>query len=144
MKSRAAVAFKAAAGAFEGLPVALLEMLRSWQKKIGDNEHDVVCPSVRGKPMQSSALLQRGLHPALLRAGIRIVRFHDLRHSFASNLLESGVDIITVSKALGHANVQITLTTYAHAVPKARHGASDKMAALLGRSGNKMETDKVA
>lgn len=115
------------------LPAALLEMLKFSQKKIGDNEHDVVCPSVRGKPMQASALLQRGLHPALQRAGIRIVRFHDLRHSFASNLLESGVDVVTVSKALGHANVQITLTIYAHAVPKARYGASDKMAALLAK-----------
>ena len=50
------------------------------------------------------------------------MRFHDLRHSFASNLLEAGVNIVTVSKALGHANVQITLTIYAHAVPKTRQG----------------------
>jgi integrase len=62
-----------------------------------------------------------------------------VRHSFASNLLEAGVDVITVSKALGHANVHITLTTYAHAVPKARHGAADAMARLMRGRGNKME-----
>jgi hypothetical protein len=38
---------------------------------------------------------------------------------------------VTVSKALGHANVQITLMTYAHAIPKPRQGAADRMAALL-------------
>jgi site-specific recombinase XerD len=46
--------------------------------------------------MQSSDLLRTGLHPALRRAGIRQMRFHDLRHSFASNLLASGVDVVTV------------------------------------------------
>jgi integrase len=40
--------------------------------------------------MQNSDLLRTGLHPALRRAGIRQVRFHDLRHCFASNLLAGG------------------------------------------------------
>ncbi len=127
------------------LPPMLLSMLKAWRVRVQNaetNPLDLVCPSVRGLPMQASALLQRGLHGALRRAGIRQVRYHDLRHSFASNLLAAGVDVVTVSKALGHANVHITLTTYAHAVPKARHGASDRMAALMGQSGNKMETSR--
>src|SRR5215467_189497 len=74
------------------------------------------CPNANGRPMQSSDLLRTGLHPALRRAGIRQVPCHDLRHSFASNLLAAGVDVVTVSKALGHANVHITLVTYAHAI----------------------------
>jgi integrase len=72
-----------------------------------------------------------GFYPALRRAGIRRVRFHDLRHSFASNLLATGWDVVTVSKLLGHANPQITLTIYAHALPKPRHGAADALAKLL-------------
>jgi hypothetical protein len=51
-----------------------------------------------------------------------------------------GTDIVTVSKALGHANVHITLTTYAHAIPRERQGAGDALARLMGQSGNKMET----
>jgi hypothetical protein len=43
-------------------------------------------------------------------------------------------------QALGHANVQITLTTYAHAIPRERQGAGDALARLMGQSGNKMET----
>jgi hypothetical protein len=64
--------------------------------------------------------------------GIRQVRFHDLRHSFASNLLAEGVDVVTVSKAL--------VVTYAHAIPKARQGAGDAFARLMVQTGNKMET----
>jgi integrase len=45
-----------------------------------------------------------------------------------------------VSKALGHTNVHITLTTYAHAIPRERQGAGDALARLMGQSGNKMET----
>jgi hypothetical protein len=108
------------------------------------SEHDLVFPDAKGRPMQSSDLLRTGLHAALRRAKLRQVRFHDLRHSFASNLLGAGTDIVTVSKALGHANVHITLTTYAHAIPRERQGAGDALARLMGQSGNqsgnKMET----
>jgi len=122
------------------LPAELVAMLKRWKLACPKGEHDLVCPAKSGKPMQGSALLQQGFLPALRRAGIRRVRFHDLRHSFASNLLAAGVDVVTVSKALGHSNVHITLTTYAHAVPKARHGAADKMAALMSQTGNNLET----
>jgi integrase len=126
------------------LPAPLISELKRWRPLCSKSEHDLVCPSVTGLPMQASALLQRGFYPALERAGIRRVRYHDLRHSWASNLLEAGVDIATVSKALGHANVYITLKTYAHAIPKPRHGASDRMAALMKettQSGYKMGTE---
>lgn len=124
------------------LPADLLAMLKRWRLACPklDGGHDLVCPSKSGKPMHASALLTQGFHPALRRAGIRKVRFHDLRHSWASNLLAAGVDVVTVSKALGHATVHVTLTTYAHAVPKARHGAGDRMATLLSQSGNNLET----
>jgi len=92
--------------------------------------------------MQNSALLTRGLHPALRRAGIRQVRFHDLRHSYASVQLAKGEPIAAVSKALGHANPHITMTTYAHALPEERHGANDRMAALMGYIGNRLLWDR--
>lgn len=50
------------------------------------------------------------------------------------------MDVVTVSKALGHANVHITLKCYAHAIPKQRYGAGDALARLMAQSGNKMDT----
>ena len=86
--------------------------------------------------MQCSDLLRTGLHPALRRAGIRQVRFDDLRHTFATNLIASGLDSVTVSKALGYANVHITLTAYTRAVPKLRYGAGEALAPLMAQNGN--------
>jgi integrase len=122
------------------LPDELVLVLKRWRACCPKGEHDLVCPAADGRPMQSSDLLRTGFHGALRRVGIRQVRFHDLRHSFASNLLAEGVDVVTVSKALGHANVHITLVTYAHAIPKARQGAGDALARLMVQTGNKMET----
>lgn len=51
----------------------------------------------------------------LVRAGISSkFRFHDLRHTHATWLLEAGVNVKVVSERLGHANIRITLDTYAH------------------------------
>ncbi len=123
------------------LPDELVSALKRWKLRCPKGEHDLVFPDAKGRPMQSSDLLRTGLHSALRRAGLRKVRFNDLRHAFASNLLAAGTDIVTVSKALGHANVHITLTTYAHAIPREeRQGAGDALARLMGQSGNKMET----
>ena len=122
------------------LPDDVLAELKRWRLACPKGEHDLVCPAADGKPMQASDLLRTGFLAALRRAGVRKVRFHDLRHAFASNLLGAGIDLVTVSKALGHANVHITLTTYTHAVPRERQGAADAMARLMRESGNKMET----
>jgi hypothetical protein len=54
------------------------------------------------------------------RAGIGHLRFHDLRHSAASLLIELGVPVTTVSEIVSHANSAITLSIYAHSVKGGR------------------------
>lgn len=48
------------------------------------------------------------------RIGMPEITFHGLRHTHASQLIDSGVDIVTISKRLGHANPRVTLAIYAH------------------------------
>jgi integrase len=55
--------------------------------------------------------------PAMTKSGLpkhRQPRLQDLRHTHASRLIDTGIPIVAVSKRLGHSNVSITLSTYAH------------------------------
>jgi integrase len=65
-----------------------------------------------GKPLYQTAL-NRALEKACKKAGIKDFRFHDLRHTFASLLIQSGVDLYTVQKLLGHKDSRMT-QRYAH------------------------------
>jgi integrase len=55
---------------------------------------------------------------ALRKAGLRDIRFHDLRHTYASLLLAQGEPVTYVANQLGHANPGITLKIYSHWIPK--------------------------
>jgi len=57
---------------------------------------------------------------ACRKAGIEGRVFHDLRHTFASSLIAAGVDVVFVSRQLGHASPAVTLNVYAHVYDKAR------------------------
>jgi hypothetical protein len=64
----------------------------------------------------------------LRKSGIKEFRFHDLRHSFASQLVMSGVDLNTVRELLGHKDITMTLR-YSHLAPSHKQRAVD----ILGR-----------
>jgi len=112
--------------------------LRAWRLTCPKGSYDLVFPDFKGKPMGHANLLRRGFFPALRRAGLRKIRFHDLRHSFASLLLASGEDVVRVSRLLGHASPKITLDVYSHALPTGRYATAEKIAAAVFE--NKMET----
>ncbi|MCP3765367.1 tyrosine-type recombinase/integrase [Streptomyces sp. MAR25Y5] len=68
---------------------------------------------------------------ALLRkAGLRRIRFHDLRHSTATLLLEQGVELVVIKELLGHAHIGVTATVYAHVRLRLQRDAID----LLGHA----------
>jgi integrase len=73
---------------------------------------------------------------ACQRAGVSGVTLHDLRHFYASALIASGCDVVTVQRALGHARATTTLNTYAHlwstAEDRTRQAAAGLMTAVLG------------
>jgi integrase len=112
-------------------PVALLE-LKKWRLACPKGELDLCFPNGDGGPMDDRNFRQRFFYPALRRAKLRRVRVHDLRHTCASLLIATGADLAAISRQLGHANVNITLSTYTHWF--ARRTDSDlgaKLAALV-------------
>jgi len=58
-----------------------------WRLACPNSPYDLIFPNLNGQPMSHSNLMTRGFHPALKRAGIRRIRFHDLRHTFASLMI---------------------------------------------------------
>lgn len=78
-------------------------------------------------------MLRAKFYPLLKRAGLPRVRFHNLRHTAATLLLASGVDVKVVGEMLGHSTIAITLAIYYHVRPHKQREAADIMDRLLRR-----------
>jgi integrase len=113
------------------LPDFLVSELREWRLGCPKGPDDLIFPNLEGRPLSHANLLQRGFYPALRRAGLRRIRFHDLRHTFASLLIASGEDVVRVSRLLGHASPNITLNVYSHMLPKEHYGSAERLARLV-------------
>jgi integrase len=85
-----------------------------------------------GEPYNGSHITERHMKPLLRRAGLREIRFHDLRHACASLMLSQGVRVEVVSKMLGHSTPAITLSVYAHLMPGDEEDAVARLDAVLG------------
>lgn len=77
----------------------------------------------------------RHTHEKILKAiGAEHIRFHDLRHTFATLSLKNGVDVKTLSSTLGHYSAGFTLSTYTHATPDMMREAADTMGDVIGKA----------
>ena len=116
--------------AYRTLPLAedTVAVLQQQRNKTGSSPW--VFPSPTGGPISPDSVLHM-LHRVLKRAGLPRVRFHDLRHTFATLALQNGVDIKTVSGMLGHFSAGFTLDTYAHVTTAAQKEAAKTMGKVL-------------
>ena len=104
-----------------------IEVLKQQKAKTNDQ---YVFPSPNGGPISPDSV-NNMLKRVLARAGIPKVRFHDLRHTFATIALQNGVDIKTVSGMLGHFSAGFTLDTYAHVTTAAQKEAAQTIGNIL-------------
>lgn len=115
LSQRLLIVRKSKNGRVRRIPIndRLLETFRSLES--GFARDAFVFPSpLSGKRRYS---LRTAFQAAQKRAGISSLRFHDLRHTFATRLVAAGVDIVTVKELLGHQDISMTLR-YAHASPE--------------------------
>jgi integrase len=80
-----------------------------------------------GQMVDGDNLRRRVFYPALAKAGLRRVRIHDLRHTFASLLLQQGESPAYVKDQMGHHSIQVTVDTYGHLIPGANRQAVDRL-----------------
>ena len=80
---------------------------------------EIVFPSEAGTPLDGRNVYNRYFLPAVEKAGLRHFRIHDLRHTYASLLIQAGASLAYVRDQLGHSSIQVTVDLYGHLVPSA-------------------------
>lgn len=94
-------------------PAMMIELKR-WRLARLKNRSNLVFPNDSGNPMNYSNVVNRYFKPALVKAELPSMRWHDLRHTFASLLIHQGENIKYIQSQLGHSSPTVTLNVYAH------------------------------
>jgi integrase len=92
-----------------------------------------VLPSGAGNPENHGNLLNRGFYPALRRAGLRKIRFHDLRHTYPSLLIANGEHPKRIQALMEHSSTNVTMDVYGHLMPGGGGEVADRLGALVFR-----------
>jgi integrase len=125
------------------LPVSALQALKAHRARQAEQrlpmgaaweDNGLVFCNGLGRPLEPTNLLHRSYKRLLERAGLAHVRFHDLRHTYATLALRDGVPVKVVSETLGHASITLTLDTYSHVLPDMQDDAAARMERLLGKA----------
>jgi len=104
-----------------------LERLAAGERWI---ENDLIFPTIIGTPNEGSNLIRN--FKSLLRASnLPIIRFHDLRHTAATLMLQQGIHPKVVQERLGHSQISLTLDTYSHVLPNMQEEAAEKIDELI-------------
>ncbi len=103
----------------------------------GYQDNGLVCAQPDGQPWSPGALTN-AFRYVVRRAGYPGIRFHDLRHGHASQLLRAGIHPKVVSERLGHSTVGITLDTYSHVLPGLQEEAARRIDTALRAASQKI------
>ncbi|KZE04180.1 Integrase [Bacillus mycoides] len=98
------------------------------KEKVGDKytDLDLVLPSKYGKPLDSRSI-RRSFYNVTEKLGLPRIRFHDLRHTHATLLIQQNVNVKLISERLGHADIGTTLNTYSHVLPDMQRSVAEKL-----------------
>ncbi len=105
----------------------VIEVLKKQKAK---EKGEFVFHNKKGEPISPDSV-NNMLSRVLKRAGLPKIRFHDLRHTFATLALQNGVDVKTVSGMLGHFSAGFTLDTYTHVTTESQVKAANTMSSIL-------------
>lgn len=83
-----------------------------------------------GKPMEQN-YIRRVFKRILVQAGLREIRLHDIRHTFASLLLSDGASPVYVKEQLGHSSIQMTVDIYGHLIPSSNREMVNRLDSQL-------------
>lgn len=111
------------------LPPDIVRILEKYKKRI--NSRRMFPSPVKEDSPRHPSSVRAALERTLERAECKHLRFHDLRHTFATNALAGGVDAKTLSGILGHFSAGFTLDTYKHITNDMQRGAAEKIGGFM-------------
>lgn len=98
---------------------------------------DFIFKTTIGTPLNRKNVVDRDFNPLIQTAGVKKIRFHDLRHTAVAIMLSNGKSIFSVSKYIGHARPSITSDIYGHLIP----GAADDIGQMMDDLVNPVEIE---
>lgn len=105
----------------------LKEALEIYRLMATGSPYDLVFCNKDGNPLDPDNLIKREFQPALRMAGLRMIRFHDLRHTYATLLINQCENIKFIQSQMGHASIQTTMDRYGHLLPVNQYGIGSKL-----------------
>jgi len=121
----------------------VLTALKQWRALCPKSKLDLVFPNGKGEHIQAQNLLNRHFLPALERAGLRRIRWHELRHTFASLLVKQKEHIKYAQTQLGHHAIGITLDVYSHLMESINPEASIRLDKTVFGEEEERQTEEV-
>ncbi len=114
------------------IPKQAVDLLILEHEKHPDNPY--MFPSPKTGTMYDPDSFRHTHEKILAAAGIEHIRFHDLRHTFATLSLQNGVDVKTLSNTLGHYSAGFTLDTYTHVTQRMKREAADTIGSVIDQA----------
>ncbi|MET3320542.1 UNVERIFIED_ORG: integrase [Peribacillus simplex] len=122
------------------IPNKLVDELRTYRKQVlqekllhglSYHDNDLVICTRDGKPMIPRNF-RKEFYNLTQKIGLPKIRFHDLRHTHATILIQQNVNVKLISERLGHSDIETTLNTYSHVLPDMQKSVSDKLDKIIG------------
>ncbi|MEH7028690.1 tyrosine-type recombinase/integrase [Bacillus wiedmannii] len=122
------------------IPELLIKELEGHRNKIREEKKylkreykdvDLVACTRKGNPVIARNC-RREFYNLIEKLGLPKIRFHDLRHTHATMLIQQNVNVKLISERLGHTDIQTTLNTYSHVLPNMQREVADKLDEMFG------------
>ena len=119
------------------------QICEEWRLACPNSELNLVFPNSNGNYQSADNLAKRRFLPALNRAGIDKIRFHDLRHTYASLLLANGAPMKYVQHQLGHSSITMTMDLYTHLLPEVNDKCVNLLNSIVNQTIESQENVKI-
>ncbi len=109
----------------------LIKVLKEWRIRCPHSEKELVFPNLDGNYQDVNNLVKRKFQKVLNKAKIDRIRWHDLRHTYASIMINLNQNPRYIQLQMGHASCQITMDRYSHLMPETNQNAKNAIDGLF-------------